>query len=271
MGSRIRKKWSSAQLDALAQLEREIRSADPLCRHRYLRDFNEAFTDYEKVLTPAEFEQAQLEADILLVGDYHSLPRSQAFAAELVRGLAGHAGRHVVLGVEALFSDDQSVIDDWQCRKIGEQEFRERVHYDVEWGYPWRPFYRLLDTAREAGVRIYGLDIRSRGDLRRIKTRDRHAAQRLAEIHAEHPEAALVALFGEAHLAPRHLPALVRSAIPRFRVLTILQNLDSLYWKAVEEPGDARQVLVEKDVVCVFTATPMDKYESYRSCIERWT
>jgi hypothetical protein len=85
-----------------------------------------------------------------------------------------------------------------------------------------------------------------------------------------HPEATIVVLFGESHLAPQHLPAHVRSLIPRFQVLTILQNLDPLYWKAADEPGHVKYVKVQPDVVCVFNASPLEKYESYRLCLEQW-
>ncbi len=268
--SRIRARRSAAQLHALAQIEREIRATDPHGRRKYLREFNEAFQTYERALTAPEYEQALLSADVVLVGDYHALPQSQEFAAKLVRHLSEVSPRPVVLGVETLFARDQHIVEEWQRGEISEQEFRQRIRYDSEWGYDWRPFYRVLETARAAGARVFGLDAMPRGDLRRIGIRDRHAAEKISEIHAEHPEAIIVVLFGESHLAPGHLPALVRQAMPRFQVLTILQNLDALYWKAVEEPVAPLCVSVQQDVLCVFTATPLEKYESYRVCIEQW-
>jgi len=78
-------------------------------------------------------------------------------------------------------------------------------------------------------------------------------------------------LFGESHMAPQHLPAAVRRKLPKARVATLLQNVDSLYWKAEEEPGArVKAVQVSDDVFCVFNATPLEKYESYRQCLERW-
>lgn len=53
--------------------------------------------------------------------------------------------------------------------------------------------------------------------------------------------------------------------------MTVLQNVDELYWKSA---GELTQMLhavqVSDDVVCVFNATPLEKYESYRIYIERW-
>jgi len=76
---------------------------------------------------------------------------------------------------------------------------------------------------------------------------------------------------GESHLAPRHLPAQVRERLPKVRVLTALQNVDALYWRAAGEPSDHVQaVRVAADVVCVFNATPLEKYENYRLYLNRW-
>src|SRR5439155_20013805 len=55
--------------------------------------------------------------------------------------------------------------------------------------------------------------------------------------------------------------------------LLILQNVDSVYWK-LQERGlhDARAVRLREGQYCVFNATPIEKYESFRQylhkCIE---
>jgi hypothetical protein len=75
-------------------------------------------------------------------------------------------------------------------------------------------------------------------------------------------------LFGESHLAPQHLPRVLKEALPGTRVHTVLQNVDALYWQAVAEQATA--VSVGDDAVCVFNSSPLEKYESYRLCYERW-
>src|SRR5207244_5121757 len=55
--------------------------------------------------------------------------------------------------------------------------------------------------------------------------------------------------------------------------LLILQNIDALYWKMQENGlGEARAVRMREGAYCVFNATPIDKYESFRQylpkCIE---
>src|SRR5262249_792735 len=148
----------------------------------------------------------------------------------------------------------------------------ERIRFDLDWGYEWEPFYKLLETARLHAEAIYGLDCMPREDLRKIGARDRHAAAKVVEIREMHPEAQIMILFGESHLAPNHLPKLLREYLPGAKVLTILQNVDALYWKAAGELCDrVEAVQVTDDVVCVFNATPLEKYENYRLCLDRWS
>jgi Haem-binding uptake, Tiki superfamily, ChaN len=261
---------SAAQLHALAKVERAIRATDHHPRRKYLRDYTEAYTQYSKVLKPEQLAAEFARADILLVGDYHALPNCQQFAAKLVETLRA-AGEQVVLGLEMIFARDQKIVDEWQRGGITDNGLRQKIRHDQEWGYDWEPTRELLARARQAGALIRGLDCLPRGDLRRIARRDRHAALEIAEIRFDHPDAKIVVLFGESHLAPQHLPKLVRAVLPGARVLTLLQNVDALYWQASGEPGEAvRAVRVDGETVCVFNATPLEKYERYRLCIERW-
>jgi hypothetical protein len=272
MASRPTPRWrhTAAQLHALEQVQREIHATDPHLRRKYLRDFNSAFRTYDAVLMPAELDDIYLAADVLLVGDYHSLPASQDFATDLLRRLS-RAGRKIVLGVEFVFAHNQPALNAWSAGRIDGSELRRRIRFDSEWGYGWRPFYRLLQAGRGFADRIVALDHMPRNDLSRIGERDRHAASRLASIRQQHPDAVIVALFGESHLAPNHLPELLRRRRPADHIVTVLQNIDPLYWRASgESPQRLDAVRVSPDVVCVFNSTPLEKYASYHLCIQRW-
>jgi Haem-binding uptake, Tiki superfamily, ChaN len=267
----LRSRRSAAQLHALARVEREIRAQDRNGRRKYLRDYTQAYRSYESVLDRQQLNSLVYSSDILLVGDYHALPASQRFAAALLEARAQPGDRPVVLGVETIFSRDQHVLDEWWRREIDETELRQRIRFDLDWGYDWQPFYELLLTAREHAEGVYGLDCMPREDLRKIGARDRHAVHKIAELRQRHPSAVILALFGESHLAPAHLPRRLRAQLPGERPLTILQNVDALYWRAAGEPQEhVEAVRVGQDVVCVFNSTPLEKYENYRLCLARW-
>jgi hypothetical protein len=268
----LRSRRSAAQLHALAGVEREIRAQDSHNRRKYLREFNQAFRSYESLLDPHQIQETLHSADIVLIGDYHALPAAQLHAASLIEQRALAGDRPIVLGVETIFARDQHILDEWWRREIDESELRQRIRFDLDWGYDWTPFHQLLVTARDHAEAVYGLDCMPREDLRKIGARDRHAAAKLAEIRERHPNAVIFVLFGESHLAPSHLPRALRPQLPGEKILTVLQNIDALYWRAAGERADkVEAVRVNDDVLCVFNSTPLEKYESYRLFLDQWS
>src|SRR5271166_6992985 len=273
----LRSRRSAAQLHALAGVEREIRAQDSHSHRKYLREFTEAFRGYDCLLDSQQVQNALQAADVVLIGDYHALAAAQRYAASLIEQRALAGDRRVVLGVETIFARDQHILDEWWRREIDEDELRQRIRFDLDWGYDWRPFHELLVAARDHGEAIYGLDCMPRENLRKIGARDRHAAAKIAEIRQQHPDAVIFVLFGESHLAPGHLPRVLSRALnnkekPGAKILTVLQNIDALYWRAAgERPDNVEAVRIDDDFLCVFNATPLEKYESYRLFLDQWS
>ena len=268
----LRTRRSAAQLHALAGVEREIRAQDSQGRRKYLREFSQAFRSYDSLLDAQQIHEALHAADTVLIGDYHALPAAQRYAASIIEQRALAGDRPVVLGVETIFARDQHILDEWWRREIDEGELRQRIRFDLDWGYDWAPFHELLVSARDHAEAIYGLDCMPREDLRKIGARDRHAAAKLAEIREQHPNAVICVLFGESHLAPKHLPRVLQETMPEAKILTVLQNVDALYWRAAgERAHKVEGVRVNDDVLCVFNATPLEKYESYRLFLDQWS
>ncbi len=257
---------TAAQMHALAAVRHDIGSQDRAQGRVYLREFTDQFREYDSILSQRELYQRIAAATIVLIGDYHALPACQRFAAELVEASARE--RRVVLGVEAVLARDQRILDAWWRREVAEGELRRRLRFDREWGYQWEPFYALLCTARDHGEGLYGLDCMPREDLRRIRSRDGHAAAKIADLRGRHPDSAIFVLFGESHLAPQHLPRTIAELLPQENILTVLQNLDALYWPAVAQHATA--VSIGQEAVCVFNSSPLEKYESYRLCLDGW-
>ena len=267
---RARRK-SAAERRALLSVQRELRLIDSCSRTKYLKDFREAFRAYERLLLPGEVENFAKSCDILLIGDYHALPSSQQFTSRLAIQLKQEGDRPVIVGLEPIFKRDQAILDDWQAGSIADSELRTRLRFDNQWGYAWEPFIQMLHMLRQSRIPIFGLDCYPRGDMRRIGTRDRHAAMMVAELEARYPDSQILVSFGESHLAPQHLPAAVRKRLPDMRVNTILQNLDELYWHAAGESVQPPEgVRISDNVICVFNTTPWEKYQCYRACVENW-
>jgi hypothetical protein len=195
---------------------------------------------------------------------------------DLVKQLTRLKG-HVALAVEPIFARNQEILDLWMLGEMSEHEFLERIRYHEEWGCEWTGYKAIFDTARELGVPVFGVDSHPRNDMRSIGRRDLAVARRIARLIEKDPSQTLVVVFGESHLATHHLPAKVRTILERKRVslrdMIILQNVDAFYWRLQESGlGNSRAVRVRDDCFCVFNATPIEKYESFRQylhkCIE---
>jgi hypothetical protein len=153
----LRLRRSAAQLTALAGVEREIRAQDSHGRRKYLREFSQAFRSYDSLLDSQQIQNALHSADVVLIGDYHALPAAQRYAASLIEQRALAGDRPVVLGVETIFARDQHILDEWWRREVDESELRQRIRFDLDWGYDWTPFHELLVTARDHAEAVYGL------------------------------------------------------------------------------------------------------------------
>src|SRR5437870_11305336 len=67
--------------------------------------------------------------------------------------------------------------------------------------------------------------------------------------------------------AKSRVPRLLAESMPEERALSVLQNVDALYWQAISE--NAAAISIGDRTICVFNSTPLEKYESYRICFER--
>ncbi len=259
---------------AVAQLRGEIGRIDPAARSAYVRAFQKEFGRVEAESTFDDLIIACYKADLVYIGDFHALPRSQVFACRLLHEISARS-RRTILAVEMVHGRHQHVLDRWMEGRIGQDEFLRRIRYDLEWGYSWPAFSALFEVAREKRIPVYGIDSAPRNGIRRIRQRDRHMASRIAGLFAERPDAKIVVLVGESHLATAHLPSAVRDALARRneerRAVRVFQNLEEPYWELVSSGrGQVDTILVGKAVHCVFNATPREKLEAWRQTIERW-
>ena len=268
------KKLLAHQKRAAEHLRREVMGADGSLRHPYFRDLDRQLRSYLHPVADSDLAAACSLADLVYVGDYHAVPASQKYAADLLKRIVRHVPR-LTVGVEFVYTRQQRILDRRQAGLLSDEDFLRRVHYREEWGYPWEGLRELLDTAREAGVSVHALDSPPRGGFDGLGRRDEHAARRIASILQEQPGTRLLVLFGESHVTRSHLPRRVKTRLKRAglepREVTVFQNPDRVYWQMLsrEEPLD-RPVKVDPSTYAVFHTTPLEKYEAYRQVLDRW-
>ena len=262
--------------EAVRRIQNEIGRIDASPSRKYIQEFNREFQNFQSVCLPEEILEEAQQANLIWIGDYHALVRSQTYAAEFLRELAARK-RNLAVAVEPVFARNQEILDGWMAGKISEQEFLDSIDYADEWGCEWEGYKAIFSTAHELRIPIYGVDCHPRTDMRSIGRRDLGVARRIAGLIEKDRDRTLLVVFGESHLAMNHLPGRVRAILEHKGILAkellILQNIDALYWKLQEAGlGESRAVRVRNACYCVFNATPIEKYESFRQylhkCIE---
>ncbi|HEU5179995.1 MAG TPA: ChaN family lipoprotein [Candidatus Polarisedimenticolia bacterium] len=261
------------QRQVVARLKREIFGVDPNSARKYIQEFHQDFEQFREISSYDDLLRACVHSDIVFIGDYHALPSCQAFEARLLSEIASR-GR-TILCLEMIYGRQQRILDRFMSGEISEDEFLRRIRYDLEWGYDWQGFRPLFQAARDGSVPVYGIDCEPRSGFRHIRKRDAYAAARIATVAEKNPGARLLVIVGESHLGRKHLPGRVRHALRRRHrtasMLTVVQNLENLYWQLAEQGQPGRDVVqVADDAYCVFNASPLEKYESYRQVLDRW-
>ncbi len=258
---------------AVDRIRTAIGQIDTSPSFKYIQDFATEFASFESVCEFSEILDQAAESQIIWIGDYHALSRFQQFAAGFVRDLY-RKNPNIALGVEPVFARHQKLLDRWMSGRISEQVFLNSIRYDDEWGCDWSCYSLLFNTARDLRIPIYGVDCHPRYDMRSIGRRDQSTARRIAGIIEHDPERALVIVFGESHLASKHLPGRVRTLLGEKGIqrkdIVILQNVDEIYWKLQKRGLEAvHSVRLAAGQYCVFNATPIEKYESFRQYLHK--
>jgi hypothetical protein len=258
---------------AVRLIQYEIGQIDVSPSRKYIREFNHEFDTFQNVCSAKDIAEQAQQANLIWIADYHALGQSQAYATEFLRQLADRKTNFVV-AVEPVFARNQKILDRWMSGNISEQEFLEGIHYDEEWGCDWKSYREIFTTARDLRIPVYGVDCHPRNDMRSIGRRDLGVARQIGRLMEKNPGRTVVVIFGESHLATNHLPWRVREILERkgidLRELLVVQNIDALYWKLQEsDHGEARAVRVRDGCYCVFNASPIEKYESFRQYLHR--
>lgn len=249
---------------------RSFTGATPSALERYQRNYLRELSRYQSVSSYGELFAEMLQRDIVYIGDYHTLRQSQEVALHLLERAAADP-RPVILALEMVHSEHQAPLDAYARGALDETQFRAAVQYNHTWNFNWNNYRPLFELARAQRVRLVGINQTIAPGRGRIQARDARIAEQLAGVLAAQPEARLVVLIGDLHLASSHLPRAVDAlltarGLQRSR-LVVHQNSDALYWDLVRR-GDERETRVVRlgdGLYCVMEVPPFVKLESYLS------
>ncbi len=271
-GNRSVEKEIRAQKAVISGLKREIFGIDKTFKSSYIREFNSEMAGSTDACLKEEILERAARSDIVYFGDYHPLAASQDLALDLLSELKARGAR-VVLALEMLYEYQQETLDRWMKGSIDEQKFLDAINYRSEWGFSWESYRRFFEAAKDPFVPIFGIDYEPRDQLRFIRSRDRMIARKISSIMSFFPGHTILVVIGESHTATGHLPAQVREmAGSPLTETTVVQNVDEIYWDLLRAGiQETEAVRIGEGRYCVFTASPMIKYQSYRRMIDLWT
>ena len=209
--------------------------------------------------SPTTFNQLKKsvsKADIVYLGDFHTFDQNIRNVLRIMKVLITERNQ-CIIALEMVDAQFQIFIDAYLSGHITDLEFLESINYHDSWRFPWTHYKLIFELAREHHIKIIGIN--TRGNLTH---RDRFAAKacaRALEVNKAHK---LMVLYGELHLSPNKIPALMKKEIPLVEQLIIHQNLDEVYWHLVENSKDADIVKFNSNEFCINSAPPWVKYES---------
>ena len=116
---------------AAERLRRELAAIDGSSGHPYFRAFRRGTRGPAVTVARGDLESAATAAELIFVGDFHAVPACQSFAADLLGRVAAEVPK-LALGIEFVYTRQQSLLDRRQMHGLDDEAFLKRLHYGEE-------------------------------------------------------------------------------------------------------------------------------------------
>ena len=236
---------------------------------RYEREYLRGVGTYRRRASFAELDRQLAKSNVLYVGDYHTLPQAQRTFLRVLRRLP--ANRPVVVALEFVQGRHQRAVDAYMAGTLPENDFLRAIHHHSHWIFGgWPSFKQIFDLARERGHRVIGIDSAGQSIAgSSLQPRDAYAARRIVQAWRAQPNALVIVLTGELHVAPGHLPRHVQDEAQGLELavqpLILYQNCERIY-AALQQRGlehDVPLVQVAPGAYCVLNTPPIVCQQSF--------
>jgi hypothetical protein len=209
-------------------------------------------------------------AQIVYGADFHGYAQAQRTHLRILRQLSP---RPVVLAMEVFKFTDQEFLNSYLIGELSESEFLRKVKWSSRWGFPWEHYRPLVQLAQVNGWPVVGLDCRGQEGDEGLETRDIEAALKIREcLMSEGVEDRVVyVIFGELHLAEKHLPQKVANfCSPAPERVIVYQNAEEIYFELVELGIESNTDVVRlgEDKFCIMSSPPWVQWQSYLMYLE---
>lgn len=236
---------------------------------KYQREYEKEFRKSWKVSSREALLEAIEKARIIWMGDFHALQQSQKAQLRVLKA-AAHKDRWMI-GMECIEARHQKALDSYMAGKMSERDFLKAIEWKRNWGFPWDHYRPIFRWAQKNKIRVFGLNLKTRDRAAKaLKERDRFSGQKILEIARKFPQKKLFVIYGDLHLAPRHLPQIVKKEISENKFLYLYQNSERIYFqllkKEIEHQVDV--VKLSANSFCLLSVPPWVKWQNYLLYLE---
>lgn len=252
------------------QIDERVHGASAAFR-AYEARYRRATRSYRRVIDLDEVHARVAGADVVHVGDYHTLRLAQQTYLDLLhQALKGR--RRVALALEFVEGRHQATLDAFLAGRLKSRAFLERIGHPYRGPFDiWPGFEPILEVAQRHRLQVAAIDRRATGP-RSLALRDAYAAERIAKVADAADRPLVLTLVGQFHVTPTHLPQAVTRALGRGerRQLVVYQNAEGAWWRLARKglAETARAVELSDDEVCVFSASPVVCQRSFLDYVE---
>ena len=229
----------------------------------YAKRFQECLpTQYHRIPSSKLVDRVR-DAEVVLFGDFHTLPQSQAAFFELLRrsfnnGKETATSRPMQVALEIFAAADQDHIDDYLSGRLPEEYFLKRIDYHNKWGFPWENYKPIVDFCVQNKIPIVGINCHT-DPTNRLAKRDSFAANIINAILTQEPCALVLCLIGEYHLADQHLPQMLQSR----SIVRVVNNIDDYSIPSLDQDMASFEALeLNADFFCILNTSPWLKWQS---------
>lgn len=254
-----------------AQVQARLGGEDPELT-AYRKEYNREFNKKWRTSSREDLYRRMQTSRLVLMGDFHALSQSQKTHWRVLKNFL--TARPMVLCLECFEASDQPWLDLFMGGRISERDFLTAVRWTERWGFPWDHFRSLLRWAQNKKIPVYGLN---RSTKKRtaasLKSRDAFAARKLHGILKKHPEAIVIAVYGDLHLAQDHIPQEVLKLEGvgfKKKIVRIFQNAEKIYFELLERELESTVefVALSSDAYCLLNVPPWVKWQNYLMYLE---
>jgi hypothetical protein len=265
------------------RLELELYAANQKLINDAVEGYTDAFRAYEAryrrtvrhAIGPSDFPSLLKDthsAQVVLVGDYHTLRQSQRSFFRILRKQPRES--KLVIGLEMLPIGREDQIDAFVRGQMKADEFAEALDLEKRWPFgSLEAMAPVFDLARERGWTVIGLDPIKKGLS--LEARDELAAEVTQDALVANPGSRAFLLFGELHLAPAHLPrsmikALKQAQLPT-TVVRVHQNPERIWFdEAAKGVHDEHEILELGDHGwALLSASPVVAQQSFLTWLDQ--